>query len=345
MTDCDKITRMFFSGKFVLDLMDYAASRGTDKNLLLETIQLPESQLGENGFVVDYDHIVPVFEQIKQQLNDPCFGMSMGEQINLRATAYLDMLMDNCATVQEAFELAIQYSRLISDSMECTLELAPDRFQVNFALNPDWSLRSDYAIAQNLDLALICTKNALQRLTQETHYPVAVNFQYPKPKHAAAYYRYFNCHLHFHAPVSSIVFSRHLLERSAVHKKHGLLEMLREEAKTLLDALPQESPYTMQVKKWILKDDAPAEVSIGDVAAALNLSPRTLQRRLIQENQTFQRIQQEVKFQLAKKLITSRGHNLDEVSFLLGYSDATAFVRAFRSWTGSSPKRYFREHR
>ena len=331
---------MFFNGAFVLDIANFANHQGLKRERLLHSAGFDEAQLKKEGFLVDYDCISRVFKTIQKEIDLPCFGLQMGEQINLIATKYVDQLMDHSSNVQEAFEAAIAFSKLISDSMECSLELSKDYFKVNFDLNPNWALQDDYAIIQNLDMALICAKNSLQRLTQHEYFPTEVNFSYPKPKKRSMHYRLFNCHLNFNVPVSSIVFNRHLLQQPTLGKQHGLLEQLKEQANQLLASFPNESPLVSQVKKSILKNIAPTSFHIVHVANDLQMTSRTLQRKLKAEGRTFKEIQSELRLRLVVKLMNNGFKHLDEIAYFVGYSESSALIRAFKAWTGQSPKKY-----
>ncbi|GEM_PF-2353519 len=331
---------MFFAGSFILDLAEFASTRGADRSSLLKMSSASEQQLAEPNSIVDYHAVSNVFGLIRQQWHTPNFGLEMGEEINLRSTQFIDQMMDRCSNVQEAFEFAIAYSRLISDSMECSLEVFGDRFKVNFELHPEWALLDDFAIAQNLDLALLCCQKSLGRLTRETHFPLEVNFYYPKPKKISGHFKSFNCHLNFGQPVSSIVFSKHLLQTPAVDTDHGLLAQLQEQANTMLESLPDEEPLLRRVKSSILKTAAPDNFNIASVASDLNVTTRTLQRQLKAQGLSFREVQQEIRLQLARKIMRNHPVNLDEVAYLVGYSEPSAFVRAFKAWTGQSPRKF-----
>ena len=78
------------------------------------------------------------------------------------------------------------------------------------------------------------------------------------------------------------------------------------------------------------------------VARALHMSVRTLQRRLVASGVTFREVADAVRMQLAEEYLSDRAVSTAEVAFLLGFSDQTAFNRAFRRWTGQSPGRWRR---
>lgn len=332
---------MFFTGKFVLDLAYFAQTINVDPNTIIQSSGFTKEEL-ETQYV-DYNSVSEVFKTIKKEINDPSFGLHIGEQITLQSTDYVNQLMDKCSTVKEAFEFAIAYSKLISDSMDCSLEMHDDHFKVNFELNPNWSLQDDYAIAQNLDLALLCAKNSLYRLTQKEYTPTEVNFFYPRPKKVNEHYRLLNTHLNFNQPISSIVFGKHILNQSTIESDQGLLSILKVGANQIIDILPSEEELIFNVKRSILKNLMKQLPDIELVAKDLGMSIRMLQRQLKAQGTYFKSMQNELRFQLVKKMYSNGLQNIDELAFLTGYSDSSALIRAFKKWTGKSPKSYFSE--
>lgn len=331
---------MFFAGRFVLDLADFTALNGGTRQALIAQSGYSEEELQQPGTTVDYTCINALFGTLQRELQLPALGLTMGERMNLQATRFLDQMMSSCSTVQEAFECAIQFSKLISDAMLCTLELEGDFFKVNFELNPEWALQDDYAVSQNLDLALLCTKYALFRLTEQEYYPYAVHFFYPKPNKLQHHFAAFNCHLHFNQRVSAIVFHKHLLQQPSATAHSGLRAQLTAQAQSMLYELPDDPPVTLAVKRIVLQQLSPVVPSIEQIAEGLHTTPRTLQRQLKKENLTFTQIRDALRLKLAQKLLAQKEYSIEAIAYLLGYSEASAFVRAFKQWTGVSPGRY-----
>ncbi|UTW64102.1 AraC family transcriptional regulator ligand-binding domain-containing protein [bacterium SCSIO 12741] len=339
MAFCDKVDFMFFAGSFVLDLEEFSQQRGWDALDLFELTGMDSHELRKAGCTVDFQTIERIFKKLKGPQSE-YIGLEMGDLINLRATAFVDQIMESCSTVQEAFEFAIGYSRLISDSMDCQLSIEEDQFEVTFALHPKWSLCDDFAIRQNLELALLCAQKSLQRLTEKKYHPKQVNFHFPKTGKPGEYFRRFNCPVRFNQAISSIVFERHVLEESALGQNLGLRERLTLEADSLLHKLPLDDPWSNAFQKSILTRLAQSEFQIEAVASDLHLSPRTLQRRLKEQGKTFKQAQNELRFQLVKKLMQHHRYSLDEVAWMTGFSEASTLIRAFKNFEGVTPKQF-----
>jgi len=335
---------MHFISSYVLDVIHFAEQHGVDRSLLEDTLGPQPSNFGRPDVFVNYDVLERVLDRAVALTKDGFFGLHMGEQISLAATKYVDQMIDSSSDVKTAFENAVAYSRMISDSMDCSLHLEEDRFRVNFELNPNWKVHSSNSVMQNLDVALVCAVKSLQRLTASNYMPVAVNLYYPRPRNWNEHYRIFDCSLNFNQKVSSICFDKHLLGAQVQSKDIGLLQRLSAHANAVLKRLPVEGSTTYKVKKALLGVAPLRTFKIEEVATEMSVGERTLQRRLQEEGNTFKEVLAEVRMKLAKKMLIEKGSTISDVAYLLGFSEPSAFVRAFKTWTQSTPKQFQIRH-
>ena len=119
----------------------------------------------------------------------------------------------------------------------------------------------------------------------------------------------------------------------------GMLERIDEEAAAYLELIT-EDPFFRQVMEKIaqrLPDGPPSQARIAD---DLHVSERTLQRKLKAEGHTYKDILQDYRLRLARNYLSQPGRSIVETSYVLGFSDPSAFSRAFKGWTGHSPAEY-----
>lgn len=331
---------MPFIGKYILDILDFAGVTDEEKALLISQSGETLEDLGKEGHFASYNSVERILDAATKVTSDEYLGLHMGEQISLASTKYVDQMMASSPSLQVAFETAVAYSSMISDSMDCHLEMQEQSFKVVFELNPDWAVHSHNAVKQNLDVALLCALKSLQRLTASEYYPVSVQFFYPRPRNWNEHYRLFNCKLQFTQPVSSISFDKRFLKQELKSGDEGLLESLKANAQSILSKLPLQGRLSYEVKKVLLQEITPDSKGIEHHASALNLSARSLQRRLKEEGTTFKNLQTEMREKLAGKMLKEGHHAVSEVAYLLGFSEPSAFVRAFKTWTGVTPKKF-----
>ncbi len=177
------------------------------------------------------------------------------------------------------------------------------------------------------------------------HRPVRVELIGPPLTNAREYAEAFGAPTTARAEQNALVFSR-ATWNAALPAPDGMLNrMLRRHARLLLDRQPIGSSTTAveQVRAQLLRTSRTGLVSIEQVAGALATTARTLQRRLRSEGARFDDLSRDVRTSLAQAYLADRGLSVSEVAFLVGFSESSAFSRAFRRWTGSTPQAYRRE--
>jgi AraC-like DNA-binding protein len=164
----------------------------------------------------------------------------------------------------------------------------------------------------------------------------------PRPAYAARYGDLFQAPVHFAAAADRLCFSDEQWHAATESADAALVLVLEEHARILAERLPHPaSDFVAEVQRAIVA--APPEArSAEDVARALHVSVRTLQRHLVAAGTTFRDVSESVRGELAAGYLGDPRVSIVEVAFLLGFSDQSAFNRAFRRWTGVSPGRWRR---
>ncbi len=330
---------MYFNSFFIKDIIQYATSKGTEKGIFIDEEQylIPT----EKPDLVNYEQIAQLLIKAVEATNDDFFGLHLGEYYTLKATEGVDNIMQLSLTVEEAFNNAVEYSRLISDSMECELLQSQDSFGVAFDLNPEWALQPKKAIRHNLEVALISAQKSLVMLTGFKYYPKELRLPYEKPKQFNEYYRAFNCVVSFNQPRAEILFDKRIKEKGIPNADVGLLAAIKQNANYQLEDLPTNDDIVTQVKRIVLKNiEGNSFPTIETVAEKLNTTPRTLQRSLKETDATYNEILLSLKMKMASRYLVDDSYKVEETAYLVGYSEVSSFTRAFKKWKGISPKAY-----
>jgi AraC-like DNA-binding protein len=179
---------------------------------------------------------------------------------------------------------------------------------------------------------------AAEQLTQMKLKPVAVEFHHAEPASLKEHIRIFGLTPSFLCPVNAIVWPREALDRPVHAADAALSRVLSRHADALLAALPNiADSFADRLRAWLVRNLEEGEVTLGRAAADLKLSERSLQRRLAAERSSFDALLDEVRHTLALRYLEEPKVGISALAFRLGYSDASAFHRAFRRWTGTSP--------
>lgn len=236
------------------------------------------------------------------------------------------------STLMEAFHRLDRYEEVINSKLDYTIVDKGDSTEM---ISEGVELEGKpLRIFENCRSALIvdmCRKALISSMD-----PLEVNFTYPEPEDTGDYYALFRCPLKFSQPRWSIRFTTSdLLKPLAMENK----DLARSNDQVLDGMLRQltESDIVSKIKRLIidaLPSGAPSEESIAE---ALHISPRTLNRRLADEDTSYRELLSEVRREMAEKYITDPTIPIAEISYLLGFSEVSSFSRAFKRWTGEPP--------
>jgi AraC-like DNA-binding protein len=170
--------------------------------------------------------------------------------------------------------------------------------------------------------------------------PIEAAFQHPPPANAARYQEVLGCPVHFNADELRLVIPRAVFDRPLRRADEQLFDYLERHAQALLERAVERDTASALVRQTLCARLREGEPRQGDVARALALSERTLQRRLTEEGTSFAAILDEIRAELARMYLGDPNLAVFEVAYLVGYSEPSAFVRAFRRWTGTNPREY-----
>ena len=263
------------------------------------------------------------------------FGLLVGERFDLNGLGPIGELMRNSATVGDALRVLLRHLHL-HDRGAAPLLL---RAEASSTLLGYSLLRHGVPGTSHIhDAAIAIAYMILHALCGPSFEPLQVQFSYASPRSAALHGRVFRCRVAFDADLSGIVFGASSLARPIEGGDPHLRSVLE---KAILDA-EAAGPMTFgerlesALHQAVLSGDASAEAICRQFA----ISERTLRRRLAQEGERLQEFVNQTRFELARQLLSSTNLSVSNISSALHYADPNVFSRAFRNWSGSSPKQW-----
>ncbi len=167
--------------------------------------------------------------------------------------------------------------------------------------------------------------------------PSAVYFEHPEPRDSSEHRRIFGAPVYFSQPYNALVAPREILAMRVNGADCGDLAQLHSLAAARAAESAPGDDLLAGVRQHILRGLRAGGVSIEKVAATMDLSERTLQRRLGECGATFNELVERMRFELSQRYLRQDHLSLTEIGYLLGYSELSAFSRAFRRWAGVSP--------
>jgi AraC-like DNA-binding protein len=277
--------------------------------------------------------LVRAWDEAVQRSGDEALGLHLGEQLPLGALSALDYLCQHARTLRDVFTHLARFQRLINDAVVMTIEDRGADTILHHRL--DFPPRGAPRAAAEMALSGWITR--ARQLSGVDVVPKEVRFRHAQPAAVAEHRRIFRAPIRFGCPESSLVLDRATAALPVVARDAGLALVLERHVEALIARLPASDSLVSRVRRAASDLMATGSVGPAAVAARLGVSPRTLQRRLADEGTTLEKVLDTLRCELAARYLREERMSIAEAALLLGYSEPSAFHRAFRRWTGTTP--------
>jgi len=324
--------------QLALAILAYATQRDVDTNELCKQagVRLSDLKKQDKGGLTG-QQLHDLWVNAGRLTGDNLFGLHMGESMRPAALGIVGNIVQSSATVGEALTHAAALTHLVTT--DCHMEIVRDKNAFSVLLQP--AVEDSYALRQLIGMLMVMVVHELDGLLLEKIIPQAIYMPY-KPEDIHEYTRVLRC-----APVKranryELKFPGRYWDTSILTANYELQSLLLQKVSRLPQPKAGTQTLHIRIYNYLLANSYLGVVSLNDIAANFNMSSRSLQRRLKEEQTSFQDIADEVRHALAKYYIASGNYALKDISWMLGYNELSAFTRAFKRWTGQSPQAYVR---
>jgi AraC-like DNA-binding protein len=262
----------------------------------------------------------------------------LGAVQQIRESGLLGFLALNSPTLMDAFANLKRYYRVTGEGLDAAIEQEGANYALRYR-ETDPALRG---LRHNAELAAALLVRYAREATRKTVMPVRVDFTHAPPNERINYADVLGSPVRFRADWDAVVFSDEVLRMPVIGADSELLFELEHLCQRIVGAQPLQPDLLHDVRRLIIERLPKGTARIDNIAKDLAVSGRTLERRLSQRGQPFSDILDEVRSSLAKQYLTSTDSRLEQIAYLLGYSEAPAFVRAFKRSMGVTPSDYRR---
>jgi AraC-like DNA-binding protein len=310
---------------------------GIASDTLMTEAGLQMYQLNRDEGWIPYEGYALLMEAAAREMADPCYGMNLARRIDPRdygALAYIGLFS---ATLEDAL---LNLERYLSVQTEAwALDLDMQSRSVALRLNPS---RPDFSRHVQAAEAVVATMiNAYQFFLAEPLVPQEVHFVHTlEPDRSKVHIEeLLGCAVQFNQNRGQVILDRKSLLLPIGTADDRLLKILTQHCEQVLkDHEPQQSSLVTEVRQTIATLLPSGRAKADTVANELGLTRRTMHRRLAEQGGSFRELHDTLCRNLAKRYIAEENLNFQQVAFLLGYADQSAFSVAFKRWTGLSPK-------
>lgn len=316
---------------------------GTSLDAVLQHLGLSPEALRQPDAMIPFAQVDRLVQALVARTGRADLAVDLGQALSASSHSFVGFGMLNCQTLDQALRFEAQYFRLVMPSFRMRYRSGPDAGQI--LITPVVAM-SHVCLAFHLETIAMAALRELSDLTAGRRPPCRLQLSIPEPPHAARYAALGDVAVQFAAINQPGVAVQILADPRAVALTMADANA-RQVAEARCRARVQRTTASHTFADWVemmLREAAEALPSLGELAASLNMSQRTLNRYLGNEGASYRALAGRVQHELACARLTDGNRSVTEVAYSLGFADTSNFARAFRARAGCSPSTYQRQH-
>jgi AraC-like DNA-binding protein len=322
----------------VSKIIDAAAAYGVEPEELYRAVGLEQAILADPDNRIPFAQLVALYERAADLTGDDAFGLHVGERVDPKLFDVLGYMVVNSPTLGESLNRLVRYHSIWSDGAFFTLNTRDSHTSLTYEYFDEQIDES----RQDCEMTLSIAVSFGRRVTGIEWTPREVSFRHSRPKSITEHQRIFRAPIRFNSPSNELIFDTSLLALPMATADPGLSTILERHAQELLARSPHQGGLIEQVRHLLGESLSGGDPRLERISQKLGISVRTLQRRLREEGTSHQDLLDEVRSDLSRRYLQESRLAICEVAYLLGFSEPSAFHRAFRRWTGITPKEFRR---
>lgn len=313
-------------------LVRFLDARGLDLTEFREKL----AQYAASG-QVSYEHWWQLLDELDTLLNETALGIKVGSRVGVEHCGVLGYLFRTSKNVLEALACYQRFERLLYSGGQVQAEFGADQ-----SLCLKWDPEAGLSTLLSDSLLLAALVSIIREILNDPSVnPLFVSFAHPvEERDVPEFSSYFSCPVNADTGQLSIGFSLADLQRPVPFYDSTLHTLLGQQAENLVSQLPESDVFMRGLKEAIVQGLNEGCADAEQVSRVLAISPRTLHRTLQKKEKVYRDVLRDVRMSLAKRYLADANISLTEVAMLLGYSEQSAFNRAFKSWFGETPRQY-----
>jgi|TARA_R110001583_G_C5670369_1_gene410843 AraC-like DNA-binding protein len=324
-------SRTALSG-YVLAMAHAMSEAGVDYRELMALIGMDPLRLENFGYRYSQEKVTQLWRLAVERSGDANFGLKVAKHIRPSSYHVVGQAMLCSDTLRSATRRFSRFAKLISDSAALSFNEREEQSDLLIALETGGSLPR----YQAFDTVLAGFLEYCRWILHDELLPLSVSFTHAQGEKPEEYEALFRCPVLYEQEVNSLSFRNADMDRPIPGANEELASLLDELAsRYLIDRL--QGRFSRRVREVLLVKLPNGEPSRAETAQSMAMTERTLARRLTDENTTFYEILRQLREEQAYSYLKHTEMNIEEIAYLLGFSDRGTFSRAFKSWTGKRP--------
>ena len=308
---------------------------GVDRQRLLTSSGLSEELIYQPLARVRPQVMADLINCVARERDDEFLGMT-DRTVRCGSFAYLAEHLGAHKTLLDVYEEMIRFYNLVAGGVRFSLSTNGE--QALFAMRHDPALNPKINLL--IDFLMLIWHRFPGWLIGQTIPLHHVQLPFAKPEHVSEYRFVFPSACRFEEEQSALVFDQQWLQAPVIQSKAQLLAYLPTLPVQWFQKQGYQKLITTQILQKLEQVEWGADTSIEQIASQLHMTARTLRRKLTAEGYSFQHLKNELRRDQAINLLGDSTHTISQIALQVGFSEPAAFTRAFKKWTGISPRRY-----
>jgi AraC-like DNA-binding protein len=327
---------LFAHMPIIRDIIYGAAGHGAQVDDLCRKLNINSIDLNSSDKRPSFETACLSWEYALKATGDPLLGLHIGESSTPSIMGLVGYLMQNSATLLDAFKRLCKHSRVATNMFDYRIIEKKDVVVLEYAPVAIWTKLYPNGARQATEQAMAGTLNVFYLLSGRKIRPVRTELSQARRKDLREYDRVFGGSVGV-GGAGRLVFEREQLKIPVLRHDRSLLRVFEKLINDRKGRKVGKSRFADQVRAVVMADFGGRVPPVGVLASKMNMTIRSLQRRLASEKSTFRRISGQIRQEVSSRLLESTHEKVADVARILGYTTARAFRRAFKSWTKKTP--------
>lgn len=315
----------------VKEIVGVLKDLGSDPGAVVRGAGLDPHLFEDAGNVISFSALNRLLTLSSERTGCPHVGLLLGQRATISSIGIVGCLMQHSRTVGDALRILVRYLHLQNRIAVPQLSVEGDEAILSFGVYAPGGENAD----QIADASLAAAFQAVTAICGPKWAPTEVLLPRSQPQDPQPYRDVFRAPLRFDEEMAALIFSARWLSHP-IAGADDIFRQIFEERIAELESVPA-GDFRDEVRRVLRSQLLKRKCSASDVASFFAMHRRTLHRRLTEEGTDFRSVADEMRFEIARQFLAATNMSLGQIAAALGYSEAGAFTRAFRRWSGQPP--------
>jgi AraC-like DNA-binding protein len=318
-------------------ILSFAASRGVELASLIQRSGVDEQLLEHPGDRLPLDSVINLWEHARRATADERIALDVAEFLPFGAYKTYDLLLATAPTVGDALRKAARYNGYVNDAFRPAFHMGRDQARIEYFNCVDAKCNPP----EYLEFIFACFLLRFRLTTGVDLRPSEIHFRHSAPRDLSAHYRLFRAKLRFNQPVTRVFLDASVLRIPQLYADGATCELLEQHVRAAMARPGANDELTLTLRNAL--SGRHAHMTLPAAARSLGISCRSLQRKLAAHGLTYREIQRAMRCEAALAMLARSESTASQIADSLGFSELSSFSRAFKRWTGLSPRAHRRK--